>query len=198
MNVSEIHSQGLDVENREIYIAGDTRVKDDEPGIDFVTSTTFIKNVNILKKQGSGPITIHMNSQGGCWNYGMAMYDAIKHCGCETTAIVHSWARSMTSIILQAATKRIMMPHATFMIHLGTGFYEGHYLTAQSAAKQDALTVDLMLECYSKRAINGAAWEGYDNDEIKARILARVKEKGDWWLNAEETVLFGFADEVVK
>ncbi len=191
----QIHELGLDIENSEVYLNGDSLVKDEEPGVDYRMATTFIKNLNILKLHQK-PITIHMNTMGGDWQYGMAIYDAIKHYPYITTIINHSWARSMSSIILQAADKRVMMPHSSFMAHLGTGLYDGHYLTAQASAAWDKRTEDVMYGIYAQRMIKHQTWQNTNIDSIKLSIRDKLRENGDWWLNAEETIYFGLADRI--
>ena len=40
----------------------------------------------------------------------------------------------MSSIVLQAADKRVMMPNSYFMCHFGSSGYSGNYLDVQKAA----------------------------------------------------------------
>ena len=48
----------------------------------------------------------------------MAIFDAIKICRSHVTILVYGQAESMSSIILQAADKRIMMPNSTLYVSL--------------------------------------------------------------------------------
>ena len=61
--------------------------------------------------------------------------DAIKICNSYITMVSYGQAESMSSIILQAADKRIMMPNAHFMCHYGSSANAGNYLDTQNWAK---------------------------------------------------------------
>jgi ATP-dependent protease ClpP protease subunit len=201
MNLSEIHQNCIDVENNIVYIHGDSLVKDEEPGVDYRMASTFIKNMQIMKAK-KVPVTIHMNTIGGDWNYGMAMYDCIKTYPYKTTVIGYSWVRSMSSIILQAATERVLMPNCSFMMHFGTGHYSGHYLTAQAEAEQDKITERKMCYIYAEKMMHSEFRKEHDYEDeeklIKHVILPQIREKGDWWLAPQEAVYYGLADKVAQ
>ena len=95
-------------------------------------ATTFIKNIRLLDQIKNEPIIIHMDSLGGNWGDGMAIYDAIKISRSHVTILVYGQAESMSSIILQAANKRITMPNAYFMCHYGSSASAGNYLDTQN------------------------------------------------------------------
>jgi len=82
--VGEIHSYNIDVKNREIYL-NEFDDSGDRAGVDHRMVQNFVKNINILKNLSKEPITIHMQTVGGCWYSGMGIYDAIKNCKCRTT-----------------------------------------------------------------------------------------------------------------
>ena len=73
----EIHAYNLDVKNREIYI-NEFDDSGESAGVDHRMLQNFIKNINILKNLSKDPITIHMQTVGGCWYSGMGIYDAIR------------------------------------------------------------------------------------------------------------------------
>ena len=131
-NITEVHTNDIDVSNRIIYLHGVDPVDGQEPGVDYRMSSKFIKNINTLTLASHDPIFIQMNTVGGEWSYGMAIYDAIMLCPCHVTIVAYSWARSMSSIIFQAADKRIIAANACFMVHHGTYADDGHYLTVKS------------------------------------------------------------------
>lgn len=196
--LEDIHSRSVDLDQRRIYLHGDSMVKDAEPGIDYRMMNTFIKNLYTVSVT-PGDITVIMGTVGGEWNYGMGIYDAIRMCPHTVTIIAYAWARSMSSIILQAATQRFLMPHCDFMVHYGNSAYEGHYLCAKSGMKFEERSEDLMLDIYAKRCQYGPFFQerGMAPLAIKEFITNQMRERGDWWLNAEEAVHFGFADKVI-
>jgi ATP-dependent protease ClpP protease subunit len=200
MDLENIHTRNIDVENRRIYLHGDSPIKDEEPGVDYRMANMFIKNMDILENNNSKDITICMGTVGGEWNYGMSIYDRIKSAKCPTTIIAYAWARSMSSIILQAATHRLLMPHCDFMVHYGTITCEGHYITVKSGMKHDELSEKIMLRIYAERCQTGKFFIDYKMsvEQIMVFIDQQIKEKGDWWLSSSEAVHYGFADAIVN
>lgn len=198
MNITEIHTHDIDFENRIIYLHGGDPVDGCEPGVDYRMSSKFIKNLNILTLSSKDPIFIHMNTIGGEWSYGMAIYDAIKKCPCHITIVAYSWARSMSSIIFQAADKRILMPYACFMIHWGTYSDSGHYLTVKSGMEFGQKTEKMMLDIYSEKCVDGPFFKSQNMNvqDVSKYIEDKIITKSDWWLTAEEAVHYGFADQV--
>ena len=197
MSLEDIHTRHIDVENRVIYLYGDGMVKDDEPGVDYRMANTFIKNLDFLART-EGDINIAMGTIGGDWNYGMAIYDAIKACKRKTIITAYAWARSMSSIILQAATERVLMPNCDFMVHYGTYACEGYYLSAKSGLKFTERSEEMMLRIYAERCVNSLVFSKnrMGVKEVIQYIDKQMKENGDWWLSASSAVNFGFVDRV--
>jgi ATP-dependent Clp protease protease subunit len=161
-------------------------------------STKFIKNMNILTLASHDPIFIHMNTIGGEWSYGMAIYDAIKTSPCHVTIVAFSWARSMSSIILQAAHKRVMMPNACFMVHWGTSSVDGHYMAVKSGVEFEVNSEKAMLDIYASRCVDGPYFKnlGMNHQQVSDFIRDKMDRKSDWWLTAQEAVDYGFADSI--
>ena len=61
-----------------------------------------------------------MHSVGGEWSDGMAIYDAISMSRSYITIIAYGQAESMSSIIFQAADRRLITPNTYFMSHYGS------------------------------------------------------------------------------
>ena len=118
--ISDVHGYGLDVKNREIYLHGYIANTDEDPGVEYRMATSFYKNIRMLDALSRDPIIIHMHSIGGNWSDGMAIYDAITLSRSYVTIVAYGQAESMSSIILQAADKRVMTPNSYFMLHYGS------------------------------------------------------------------------------
>jgi ATP-dependent protease ClpP protease subunit len=144
--IESIHNQGLDVDQREIYLHGHHGPFEDDPGVEYRMASTLIKNVRCLDSIKNSPILIHMHSIGGNWGDGMAIYDTIKASRSHVTILVYGQAESMSSIILQAADIRVMCPHSYFMCHFGSTGVFGNYLDVQSAVKFEKSQGESMLE----------------------------------------------------
>ena len=198
--VSDIQSYGIDYKNRELYLHSYVANTDEEPGVDYRMSTTFYKNIRMLDTMSNAPILIHMHSIGGNWNDGMAIYDAISLCKSYVTIIVYGQAESMSSIILQAADKRVMTPNSYFMCHFGSSGYSGNYLDVQKGAAFEKKMTDAMLNIYTEQCIKGKYFkEHYSEPEFEKvkNYLKRKLKDGDWFMEANESVYYGFADCVL-
>lgn len=195
--ISEIHEHCINIEKREIFLHSYVGLVEEEPGVDYRSASQFIKNMLLLDSLTDKPITVHMFSIGGEWEPGMAMYDCIANSKSVVTVVVHGQASSMSSIIMQAADKRIMMPNSHFMCHYGSNGYEGHYLNFQAWAEYDKATLKIMIDVYADKV-----WESqfrkdkYPDGDIQniKNFLLRKMKNGDWWMLPEDAVYYGFAD----
>lgn len=198
--ISDVHSYGLDVKNRELYLHGYVGNTDEDPGVEYRMAAQFYKNMRILDANNQEPIIIHMFSEGGEWDAGMAMFDAITLCRSYVTIVAYGQASSMSSIILQAADRRVMTPNAHFMAHYGSVDCGGDHLSAHNYAKVDKKNTETMMDIYSAGCVKGKYFkESYtdiNQDKVKNYLKRKLKD-GDWYLDAHEAVYYGFADAVL-
>lgn len=198
--LNDIHNYGIDLRNREIWLHGYVANTDEDPGVDYRMASTFAKNIRILDTINNLPIIVHMHSIGGNWNDGMAIYDAIRMTKSHVTIIAYGQAESMSSIVLQAADKRIMTPNSYFMCHYGSVTFSGNLLDVQSAIDQEKKCTEKMMDIYVESAKNGKFFkenvQNISNQKIKNYIKRKMKD-GDWYLSANEAVYYGFADGVL-
>ncbi len=199
--ISDIHLHNLDVERRRIYL----QEKDDSgenPGVDYRMYQTFIKNLHIL--QEGLDIEIYLQTGGGCWYSGMAIYDAInnwqKNSGSRYKCTIFGFGMicSMGTIIMQAAKERVLSEHCMFMVHYGSTDASGDVQSMQNYASYQEYEKNLMINIYANRVTESefAKERGYNLSKVKA-FIKRKMEKGDWYMNAEEAVYYGFADRIL-
>jgi len=200
--IYHMHEFDVDLESNHIYLMGVDRgyevVPDvHEPGIEFVVANRFIRNINLCMRVNPGkPIVIHMKTCGGMWEEGMAIYDAIKACPSQVTILNYTHARSMSSLIFQAADKRVMMPHSIFMYHDGTYGIEGTYKQVKATIDFDKRTEGIMLGIYAERMNEQGSMAGQGASKIKKFLRYQMDKKEDVFLTAEQTVELGLADEI--
>lgn len=195
--IHDLHEYGLNIERREIFLHSYVDNVEEEPGVDYRSAIVFLKNITLLDAMTDKPISIHMFSIGGEWEAGMAMYDAISSCKSYVTVHVHGQASSMSSIILQAADFRVMMPNSHYMCHFGSQHYGGHYLNYQAVAKLDREWCKIMIDIYAEKMVHSQFFKEKHpgGDVTKAyNFIKRKLKDGDWYLTPEETVYYGFAD----
>lgn len=203
--VEELHAHGINLMDFSIYLTGYPKeygdggdAQYDEPGVEYQMATQFIKNLHILSsKDPKKPILIHMKTCGGYWEEGMAIFDAIRACPNPTTILSYTHARSMSSIILQAADKRVLMPHSYFLFHEGTLALSGTSKVVLSMARwEEKITGPTMLDIYSHSLKKKGKYSKHSPAWIKAMLQKHMNAKEDVHLTAREAVDWGFADEV--
>jgi len=199
--VHQIHEYNIDTKSNHIYLMGETSYvysqADEEPGVEYAMANRFIKNMNVAMRSPDGqPILIHMKTCGGDWHEGMAIYDMIKACPLPVTILNYTHARSMSSIILQAADKRIMMPHSAFMIHRGSLGFFGEHQQCVSNLEFYKKTEEAMLDIYVNRMKERGCYSTKSAKWTREYLKEQMDSKVDVFFTAEEAVKLGFADEI--
>jgi len=198
----DLHNYGANIDTREIFLHNYYGANDEEnPGVEYKMSNTFLKNIRALEIKSDKPITIHMQSVGGEWSDGMAIYDAISMSRSYITIVAYGQAESMSSIIFQAADKRLITPNTYFMSHYGSTAAGGEYLSVQNWVKYEKRICDIMIDIYAQSCVGGRYFkEKYGNnpdiEKVKTYLFRKLKS-GDWYINAEDAVHYGFADGII-
>jgi ATP-dependent protease ClpP protease subunit len=218
----------VDINNRTIYMGSSTIDSEGESGVDASMVENFIKGLHALEiRDPSEKINIIMNNPGGDWYHGMAIYDAIKASPCFISIKVYGYAMSMGSVILQAASERIMMPNSRLMIHYGTDGINSHpkivqswaeegrrnnmemeniYIDSMSSVNAKSLceSLNLLINRVRSKDVPPSKKVNYKLSVKKSirrdelRSILRDLLNFDTILSSEETVSLGLADEVFK
>ena len=204
--IFDLHEYGIFLDTREIFLGSHYNRTSEDAEVDHAMAHNFIRNLSLLNTFGNTPIIVHMISCGGDWNYGMAIYDAIKS-SCDdpklsdVIVVAYAHARSMSSIIPQAATYRIMMPNTEFLVHWGSFYFDGNHKSGISMAEECKRLENVMLDIYANRCINSPYWEQTHKIKteykIKEYIRAIIDKKQEWYMSAGEAVEMGFMDAVL-
>ena len=198
--VDYIHDYNIDTEKNEIYLFGEEdygrAFEGDEPGVEFMMANRFIKNLRVLSSLNDDPILVHMKTNGGMWMEGMAIYQAICACPNYITILNYTHARSMSSIILQAADNRVMMPYSHFMYHDGTCGTDGTVKQYFTEAVELKKSMDQMMDIYLDQAENGEFFKDKTRKQIANHMRRQMDKKEEVYLTAQETVEQGLADAI--
>lgn len=200
--INDVHSHCINVRDREIYLHGVYGAeRDEDPGIEYQSCSTFIKNLHILNSQGEGAILLHMTiPTGGSWTEGMAMFNAIRFSKSPVVILAYGQVSSMSGVLLQAADKRVLMPDCYFMIHHGSiGFEEVNSIAAKSIIDINELSCKRMLEIFARRAKKGAYFKerNYNEQSIMRFIDGKIHNKSDWYLTDKEALYYGMCDGIL-
>ena len=156
------------------------------PG-NFILLDEFLNDLKAL--EGKSSVTVHINSVGGSFYAGLAIYNRLRSLGASITTINDSLAASAGSIIFMAGDKGKRKTYAgsNLMVHGVMGFLYGYYNVA------DLKTTIKTMQAHDKALV--AAYKeatGLDEDTIRAAIVK------DTYMTGQEAVDAGWADEVIS
>ena len=194
----DIQDYCLDVQRRAIFLHGHISESEEDPGVDYRMSSRLIKNLHLLTGISDDPITIHLQSIGGIWHEGMAIYDAIKTSSPTIKIIGHGSVSSMGTIIMQAASERLLMPHAEFMIHYGEFAIDSNSVSAKTAVDWNERCNQTMLEIYVEACYKSPGFKGYGKVRIQNALDKKMRMQQEWYLSAKDAIKYGFIDGVIE
>jgi len=143
-SVDHFFDYNLHLESRTIYVSGE---------IDYDTVNPALKGLHLItqdNKERSAAVV--MTTEGGSWNVGIALYDAIKSRPFHVDVIAMGQCMSMGSIILQAGDKRILHKHTTIMIHDGTEEFGGNVRSFAAWGEFSKIQLQQMYNIYAERS----------------------------------------------
>jgi ATP-dependent Clp protease protease subunit len=172
--------QKIDIRSRTLRIFSEI----DEHSVDEA-----IAGLNALEQINDNEITIMLNSPGGDWYGGMAVYDYIRQCKSFVHIIAYGYCMSMASVILQAGDRRTLSPNATMMIHYGTSYADGHSVTVVQTAREVERGNKVMEDIYLEKI--------REKNPKFARRRLREMLMPDYYLTAPKAVELNLADAIL-
>ena len=156
------------------------------PG-NYIAVDEFLSELDDLSSKDN--ITVHINSVGGDFYAGLAIYNRLRNMPASVTTVNDGLAASAGSIIFMGGDKGKRKVHAgsNLMIHGVLGFLYGYYNTGDLKAEIKTL------DSHNKAAI--AAYveaTGLDTETVKAAMSK------DTYMTGHEAVDAGWADEVIE
>jgi ATP-dependent protease ClpP protease subunit len=200
VDLSNIHIHNIDTKNREIFLHSFMSDLEDEPGVDYRMAVTFEKNIRYLNTISIEPILIHMHCPGGSWTDCLGIYDAIKFSKSKVIILAYGSVESASSVILQSADLRILMPNTNLLIHYGSfSITEEHSKAAASSVQWNEKECDKMVDIFTDKCAQStiAKDKNWKRMMAKKHIISQLANKCDWILTANEAVEYNFADGVL-
>ncbi len=131
-------------------------------------------------------INLYIDSPGGVVSAGLAIYDAMQFVKPDVQTLCIGQAASAAAVLLTAgaAGKRLILPHASVMIHQALGGYQGQVsdiaIHAREAERVNRQIVQILAKHTGK-------------DEV--RLLKDIDR--DNFMSAEDAVAYGLVDRIV-
>lgn len=137
-----------------------------------------------LTEANGEPVTIEINSPGGHVDAGSEIYTALKNYPGHVTVEVVGLAASAASVIAMAGDEVKISPTAEIMIHNAWMTTSGDKNSKSKDAKVLSSTDEGLVNAYEIKT-------GKSREEL----LALMDE--ETWMNAQQAVELGFADEIM-
>jgi ATP-dependent protease ClpP protease subunit len=199
-DLATLHNYNIDITNREIYLHSCISDNDEESGVDYRSAVVFEKNIRYLNLINLDPIFVHMHLPGGAWQDCLGMYDTVKSSKARIVILAYATAESSSSVLLQSAHLRILMPNTNVLIHYGFLSLDAeHSKAAASSIKWNEQECEKMIDIFTDRCMNSSIAKEKNWKKMMARkhIVSQIANKCDWILTADEAVYYGFADGIL-
>ena len=155
--------------------------------IDDLSAQMTITQLLYLDSINHEDITLYINSGGGICTSGLAIVDTMNLIQSDVKTIVIGSACSMGTIIASqgAKGKRYMTANSEYMIHQPLGGAYGQAtdikIQAENILKMKEKLIKMLAEASGQKFEK--VWEDCERDH---------------WMNAEETLEYGFIDRILK
>jgi len=199
-DISYLHDHNIDIQNREVYLHSHLCESEEEGGVDYRSSVKFEKNLRYLNLLSLEPILVHMHLPGGDWQDCLGMFDAIRASKAKVIILAYAKAESSSSVLLQAAHVRVLMPNTNVMIHYGSFSMDAEHSKAAAAGIEwNEKECDKMVDVFTDRCMSSSIYKekNWKRMMAKKHIVSQLANKCDWILTAEEAVNYGFADGIL-
>ena len=169
-----------------IPIKGVISSNDDAEVYQFFGYSTVTPNdiADALKNAASSNITVEINSPGGDVFAGSEIYTALKAYSGQVEVDIVGLAASAASIIAMAGNTVKISPTAQLMIHRASTVSQGNSDVLASDLEGLNSTDEAIVNVYQQKT-------GLDSQDIY-RMMSQ-----ETWINAQDAVKKGFADEVM-
>lgn len=177
-NATMFLERGINLDNRVIHLSGE---------IDSDVVTEIIKGMQLLIEKNKEPISLFINTFGGCPYSSFALYDFIKSL---EDIIVKTYnigcCMSGGTIIFLAGDERYMFPNAVFMFHTVSSTSEGKLHELVDESDECKKIFKQMIDVYSK------------NGKLTTKDWTRRLKYHNIYMRAKEAKELGIVTDVVK
>lgn len=131
------------------------------------------------------PIILLIFSYGGDLDVCNSLIDIIEGSTTPVYGVNMGIAASAACFIYLACHKRFMLPRSSFLIHRGSGGYQGTYEQVLAQIVDYQNSIELIVNLVKERT-------NYSEKEIEEKIAT------EWYIRQEEAIKYGVAHQVVK
>jgi len=153
------------------------------------SASLIVAQMLFLESEAPGePVNFYINSPGGSVTAGMSIYDTMHFIKSPVYTYVMGQAASMGSLLAQSGEPghRYIMKHARHMIHQPSGGARGMASDIEITYKEIQRIKEELTRIYVEHNTAGKTFEQLTKDMDR-----------DTWMNAEQSVAYGLADQIV-
>lgn len=151
---------------------------------DSYGGVTVSRIASALRSIGAQDVTVNINSPGGDFFEGVAIYNLLRDHPHQVTVRIIGLAASAASVIAMAGDRIEIAKSASVMIHKVWSIVIGNSDDLREAAKVFDRFDDTLAELYSERS-------GQAKQDVAGLLAAET------WFNGNEAVAHGFADALM-
>jgi ATP-dependent Clp protease protease subunit len=151
------------------------------------TANLIVAQMLFLENQDPGKdIIFYINSPGGSVYDAFAVYDTMQYVKCDIQTVGVGIQASAAAFLLSSGTKgkRMLLPHATVMIHQPTAGTKGRVSDMEIDLKEGLRLKKLLSEVMAR------------NTGQKLSKIEKDVER-DFWMTAREAMAYGLVDKII-
>lgn len=182
---------GIDTKNRSISFGCVDYSDSFDVGADFtwLSVELAVRSLKLLESENNKPIELHMSSPGGDAFAMLRLYDHIQRSPCQIKFFGSGIIASSATWIMAGCDERYLDKHTWVLLHDSPS--TGDRI---SPMKLTDYEIDVGLEKGLQDQLN----EMYAKNSRMPKSFYDELVRRDLWLNAEETVALGLADQVIE
>lgn len=146
--------------------------------------TVKLQQDAVVTEREPAPIHLHIHSDGGHLDAGLAIVDTIRRCPVRVHTHIDGIAASAATLISVVGDHRTIGKHGLMLIHQLSGGVGGKFEEMKDELENAQRMMEIMLEIYQKHT-----------KLSKTRLKTLLKR--DLVLRAKEALEYGMVDEVV-
>ena len=182
-SLGTIEQYGIDLKNRRLYLVGEIDI---ETAQEVSQQLLFLTSEIHFPSSYLDPITLIINSPGGCDDMMYYLYDSVTTCPAEVVSIGTGMVCSAAVLILACADRRYATSNCWLMTHKGKANIEGDDDEIASQAELNAKLSDRY-------------WKLLERHSTKTALqwYKKSKSEGELWLDAEGMIKWGLIDGII-
>lgn len=177
-------NHGVDIKSRKIYLTGEIEQSYTDT---CIAAIDYFNNPAHCPDTFKDPITVIINSPGGCIDHMFSLYEAIVGSEAEVHTVGTGQVCSAASLILACGDKRFVYETTWVMVHKISLELSGHDDEVISGAQVTQKMASRLWQCLGRHTkLSAGKW------------VSLIKKKSEVWMSAADLIERGVVDEIIR